>query len=165
MKREIRNHLRLYFKETKSLRILGLVSFCIILLTTFTELNINKSQSVIGRVFLTLKKISPQKGELVTINNHPSAYYPNVVFTKRLIAKEGDHIKVSKGTVFVNDKPVASLKEKTLKGEPLTPIQAQIIPYGYIFVLGDHERSFDSRYEEFGLVRTDHISGKALLLW
>jgi signal peptidase I len=57
------------------------------------------------------------------------------------------------------------LLDRTTGGDPLTPLSAKIIPEGALFVLGDHPRSFDSRYEEFGLVPVDKIWGKAILKW
>jgi signal peptidase I len=57
------------------------------------------------------------------------------------------------------------LLDQTTGGDPLTPLSAKIIPEGALFVLGDHPHSFDSRYEEFGLVPVDKIWGKAILKW
>ena len=57
------------------------------------------------------------------------------------------------------------LLEKTSDGKPLTPISATSVPEGYVFVAGDHPNSFDSRYEEFGLVPIEKIWGKAVLCW
>lgn len=57
------------------------------------------------------------------------------------------------------------LLKRTKYGDPLTPLRAERIPAGYVFVAGDHPRSFDSRYEEFGLVPLDKIWGRALFAW
>ena len=57
------------------------------------------------------------------------------------------------------------LQEKTSDGKPLTPISATSISEGYVFVAGDHPNSFDSRYEEFGLVPIEKVWGKAILWW
>lgn len=57
------------------------------------------------------------------------------------------------------------LLEKTSQGKPLTPISAAIVPEGYVFVAGDNPNSFDSRYEEFGLVPIEKIWGKAVFTW
>ena len=36
---------------------------------------------------------------------------------------------------------------------------------GYVFVAGDHPKSFDSRYDEFGLVNIENIQGRAIWWW
>jgi signal peptidase I len=55
------------------------------------------------------------------------------------------------------------LLDRTTEGDPLTPLSAKVIPEGALFVLGDHPRSFDSRYEEFGLVKMENVWGKAVM--
>lgn len=77
------------------------------------------------------------------------------------------------------------LLKQTREGNPLTPLSVKgfsegsmskgmifkgvipeaIIPPGYVFVAGDNPNSFDSRYEEFGLVPMEKIWGKAVLWW
>ncbi|MFX6119214.1 S26 family signal peptidase, partial [Acinetobacter baumannii] len=57
------------------------------------------------------------------------------------------------------------LLDKTKEGKLLTPLSISIVPEGYIFVVGDNIRSFDSRYEEFGLVPLDKVWGKAAFTW
>lgn len=61
------------------------------------------------------------------------------------------------------------LLHHTKEGRPLTPLVlnefGMTIPKGYVFVAGDHPQSFDSRYEEFGLVPVEKIWGKAVLTW
>jgi type IV secretory pathway protease TraF len=34
-----------------------------------------------------------------------------------------------------------------------------------VFVAGDHHRSFDSKYNEFGLVKRENIKGRSFALW
>lgn len=55
-------------------------------------------------------------------------------------------------------------KERSKDGRLLTPIKAGVIPPGKVFVVGDHERSFDSRYEELGLVPEKALQGSLLAL-
>ena len=62
------------------------------------------------------------------------------------------------------------LLKQTKEGNLLTPlsvknIPGEIIPTGYVFVAGDNPNSFDSRYEEFGLVPMEKIWGKAIATW
>lgn len=55
-------------------------------------------------------------------------------------------------------------KERSKDGRLLTPIKAGVIPQGKVFVVGDHERSFDSRYEELGLISEKVLQGRLLAL-
>jgi len=55
-------------------------------------------------------------------------------------------------------------KERSKDGRLLTPIKAGVIPQGKVFVVGDHERSFDSRYEELGLIPEKVLQGRLLAL-
>jgi len=55
-------------------------------------------------------------------------------------------------------------KQRSKDGRLLTPIKAGVIPQGKVFVVGDHERSFDSRYEELGLISEKVLQGRLLAL-
>ena len=128
---------------------------------------------------LTLKKSFPfqnpiRRGDIVSIHGHKPQYVGDKPFAKRVMGLPGDKITQSKGKLKIETKNTASqitfsttlpLLDKTKEGKPLTPLSVIIVPPGYVFVVGDHARSFDSRYEEFGLVSKDKIWGKALFAW
>ena len=80
---------------------------------------------------------------------------------KRVIAKEGDHIKIENSNVYVND---VKIDEKYINiGETQGDIDL-IVPANKVFTMGDNrEHSLDSRYEEVGLVSEDDILGKVVL--
>jgi conjugal transfer pilin signal peptidase TrbI len=59
---------------------------------------------------------------------------------------------------------VGKPRKKAKDGRTLTPIKPGVIPEGMAFVMGSHERSFDSRYEELGLVPKRHLRGRAIAL-
>lgn len=122
---------------------------------SFTELNINRTKSLPYSVFLTVKGLPYKEGDFVTIRNHSTRYFSDICFTKRVEGMEGD-----KTAPLLTD-----LKTHTKHSKPLTPLKAKTIPAGYVFVKANHPRSFDSRYEEFGLVAADSIIGKAFPLW
>ena len=82
--------------------------------------------------------------------------------SKELVAKEvvglpGDEIRIQNDRVYVNEMDIGVLQKATSTGIPLKPIEDEMIKEGYVFVRGRHERSFDSRYAEFGLVPIDSI--------
>ena len=93
-------------------------------------------------------------------------YYPNdpnKSFVKRVIAEEGDQVRIVDGKVYRND---------ILLDDSFVPPDyrshddwgPQVIPEGYYFVLGDHRNnSSDSRH--WGFVPKKYIIGKVQLRW
>lgn len=101
---------------------------------------------------------------------------PGVPVIKRVVGREGDivrHVHQGKSfsdpgvpEIWVGETKVGIPLKETLAGTPLTPLVFKgVIPAGYLFVAGSHERSFDSRYEEVGLIHERHIIGKAIPLF
>lgn len=84
-------------------------------------------------------------------------------YIKRVIAVPGDTLRIDRGQVYVNDKPL---------DEPYVPAEyrdtrsadAMVIPKGEYYVLGDH-RSIASDSREFGTVKRDLIYGKATFIY
>jgi signal peptidase I len=102
----------------------------------------------------------PRRSDIVML------YYPlnpDKSFVKRVIAEEGDTVRIVDGRVYVNDIP--------LKDDYVAPDYRshddwgpQVIPEGYYFVMGDHRNnSSDSRH--WGMVPKKYIIGKVQLRW
>ena len=102
----------------------------------------------------------PHIGDIVML------YYPNdpnKSFVKRVIAEEGDQVRIVDGKVYRND---------ILLDDSFVPSDfrshddwgPQVIPEGYYFVMGDHRNnSSDSRH--WGFVPKKYIIGKVQLRW
>jgi signal peptidase I len=109
---------------------------------------------------LIYRLISPQRGDIVML------YYPlkpEKSFVKRVIAEEGDTVKVVDGQVFVNDVPLADsyVASEYRSHDDWGP---SIVPEGYYFVMGDHRNnSSDSRH--WGFVPKRYIIGKVQVRW
>lgn len=103
---------------------------------------------------------SPRKGDIVML------YYPvnpDKSFVKRVIAEEGDMVRIIDGHVFVNDVP---LNDDYVPNEfrDHGDFGPQVIPEGYYFVMGDHRNnSSDSRH--WGMVPKKYIIGKVQVRW
>ncbi len=140
-------------------------------LTTYTQLLETTSESLEGIHYLiVLKSTSIKRGDIVSIQSHKPEYIGELPFTKRVIGFPGDQVIQSKTQLSVkaqNDAYAITLPllEKTKEGKTLRPLSLSTIPQGTFFVVGDHLRSFDSRYEEFGLVKAENVWGKAVLTW
>jgi signal peptidase I len=102
----------------------------------------------------------PKVGDIVML------YYPlkpEKSFVKRIIALEGDQLRIVDGHVFRNDVP---LDDSFVPPEYRSHGDwgPQVIPEGYYFVMGDHRNnSFDSR--DWGFVPKKYITGKVQVRW
>lgn len=159
--------------------VLGIGIFCLILggFAISTRLLESVSESLEGvRYLLVLKSASLKRGDIVSIQGHAPQYVGAHIFTKRIVGLPGDQIirdniqphqlyqltlKAQNGAYSL----ILPLLTKTTEGQPLTPLSVSVIPKDHFFVMGDHPRSFDSRYEEFGLISKDKIWGKGVLTW
>ncbi len=102
----------------------------------------------------------PRRGDIVML------YYPlnpDKSFVKRVIAEEGDTVRIVDGRVYVNDVPLQDdyVPAEFRSHDDWGP---QVIPEGYDFVMGDHRNnSSDSRH--WGMVPKKYIIGKVQLRW
>jgi signal peptidase I len=102
----------------------------------------------------------PRRGDIVML------YYPlnpEKSFVKRVIAEEGDTVRIVDGRVYVNDVPLRDdyVAAQYRSHDDWGP---QVIPEGYDFVMGDHRNnSSDSRH--WGMVPKKYIIGKVQLRW
>ncbi|HEX4347525.1 MAG TPA: signal peptidase I [Vicinamibacterales bacterium] len=102
----------------------------------------------------------PRRGDIVML------YYPidpSKSFVKRVIAEEGDQVRIVDGQVYVNDVP---LNDDYVPADERSHDDwgPKVIPPGYYFVMGDHRNnSSDSRH--WGYVPKKYIIGKVQLRW
>lgn len=140
-------------------------------LTTYTQLLESVSESLDGvRYLIVLKSSFVKRGDIVAIQDHTPQYFGDHIFTKRVVGLPGDKIIRNKNQLILKAQNgsfsmILPLLTQTKEGQSLTPLTLNVIPEGYLFVIGDHLRSFDSRYEEFGLVKKERIWGKGVLTW
>ena len=173
---------RLSFLKSRKQWIKGLFCFVVVFaLMAFLKDHVcllySTTASLSHRTFLKLKQMSPQKGDYTCFDC--PWYGGNVV--KKIVGVAGDSIvydregnlwvktlwakTLSVKTVWVGRQlKVGKQKKKSKDGRLLTPIKPGIIPEGMVFVMGDHERSFDSRYEEMGLIPVHALQGRVIAL-
>ena len=122
---------------------------------------INRTESLPQKVFLHLKTWPARKGHY-TVIKHSSYPFPII---KQIKGEGGDRLHYEEGELWLNDQKIGQLYTINSRGEKLTPIAAQTIPKGFVFLWATHPKSFDSRYEEMGLIHARVLQGRAVPLW
>jgi len=96
---------------------------------------------------------APQRGDIVVFKLRS---FDKEYLVKRVIALEGETMRISFGHVYINGK---SLKEPYVRGQTYPDRVSVKVPPDHCFVLGDNRLdSEDSRH--FGPVSLDKIEGK-----
>lgn len=134
---------------------------------THTQLHFCLTPSLENIRILLFYKVLPheiKRGDIVAIQGHTYKYLGQKHYAKRVVGLPGDPIHREQDILTVGTRHL-SLMDKTLEWQPLTPITLTVVPKEHVFVAGDHVRSIDSRYEEFGLVFQRNIFGKAIFAW
>jgi signal peptidase I len=110
----------------------------------------------------------PQKGDVVVFI-YPLD--PSKDFIKRVVAVEGDTVKITNKKLFINGAEAAD-SHAVYKEDTVFPAEVQkrdnfgpvTVPPGNIFVLGDNrDRSLDSRV--WGFVPLGELRGKAFIIY
>ena len=102
----------------------------------------------------------PQRGDIVML------YYPrdpDKSFVKRVVAEEGDTVRIDDGEVYVNEvlQPDLFVPPEFRSHEDHGP---EVVQESYYFVMGDHRNnSSDSRH--WGQVPEKYIIGRVQLRW
>lgn len=102
----------------------------------------------------------PQPGDIVML------FYPrdpDKSFVKRVVAQEGDTVRIENGNVFVNEvlQPDLYVPPEFRSHENHGP---EVVQESYYFVMGDHRNnSSDSRH--WGQVPEKYIIGRVQLRW
>ena len=117
-----------------------------------------------GFTFLSRK---PRRGDSVVFKTDGiGSLPPSTIYVKRVAGEPGEHVRISEGKLFVNDKQVSLSNETGEIVYELLPNSAGIspqtdatVPSGCYYVLGDNTtNSLDSRF--FGGVSRGNIIGR-----
>ena len=118
------------------------------------------SAAIYATLIVTFGVSAPRRGDIVML------YYPlnpDKSFVKRVIAEEGDTVRIVDGRVYVNDVPMDDrfVAPEFRSHDDFGPT---VVPEGYYFVMGDHRNnSSDSRH--WGMVPKRYIVGKVKVRW
>lgn len=117
---------------------------------------------------LSYRLHDPRRGDVVVLKRFDSPNTPERDLIKRVIGLEGEKIRVTDCTVYINDQPLTEpyLDPVIQQTDGCGGDQAEItVPDNSVFVLGDHRgKSSDSRV--FGAVPFDLLIGRAfVIIW
>lgn len=96
---------------------------------------------------------APAKGDYVDVDVYHASIDDDraVRLTKRVACVAGEVLRYENGRHYCGDDYLGTVLKRTTEGVPLRAFEFNgPIPEGKVFLIGDHERSFDSRY--LGLV-------------
>jgi hypothetical protein len=110
------------------------------------------SRSIPYKWCIHLLNVKPKKGDLCVFKRDGKTT------VKYLVGVSKNKIKNVNDIIYIDANIIGHAK----RSKHLTPTSTYFIPEGYVFVAGTHEDSFDSRYEEFGLVDLKNIQGTAV---
>jgi len=131
---------------------LGLIK----LLSSNISLLISNTDSLPQHYFLRYYKLTPVINNYTVVNSN---WYGGKVI-KKIVGQAGDQLWYDdRGQLFINQQLIGTPHQLATDGRKLHPIKAQVIPEGLVFLVGDHARSFDSRYQEFGLIPINELQG------
>lgn len=133
---------------------------------TYLGINIghNLSDSVPYKWFIMTKRFGALKqGQYVVFQQQIDGKFGLLV--KKIVGMPGDPILVKPDGIWVGETYVGITKKFSRRGKPLLWVAPRVIPHNQYFVSGTSVDSFDSRYQEIGLIKKEYIISRAFPLW
>lgn len=84
---------------------------------------------------------------------------------KNIRGLPGEKITTTAAQVVVGGRDGGTLNYAVMDEAELSAVTVTSVPAQHYYVTGEHARSFDSRYAEFGFVAFSQVIGKAYLIW
>ncbi|MFI5303535.1 MAG: S26 family signal peptidase [Nitrospiria bacterium] len=126
-------------------------------------LAVNFTKSLHYRLFVVVKHppAAPKNGDFVYLKFPGHTFFSKEdLFMKVVRGVPGDELITKGRDIYLNGAIVARAKEKSRLGDPLLPLHySGKIPEGKLFLLGEQIDSYDSRYDDIGLVDSSRILG------
>ena len=132
------------------------------------RISFNVSGSLPHRVFLTVRggeiSCGPESIGLFRLNARNPYWDYGTVFAKRFVGCPGNTLRTQGREFFLNGEKIAVASGHDSNGAAVSSFRFDgAIPAGSYFVLGDGEKSYDSRY--WGFVRKSWIVGRGFPLF
>lgn len=149
-------------KFIKKLLLISVVCCCVYdLAATHIRFGLTASPSLPYRLFIFHKKQEPSLN-VPGLNRYVLFYHEavNTHVIKQVKGLPGAQLRYDEeGQLWVDEFCVGKPHPTSRTGKKVKHIQPGIIPDGYIFAFAPHNRSFDSRYEDFGLIPVQSLQG------
>lgn len=131
------------------------LTFCLlgtlIPITPIVGVRFTISPSLPYKFFISRPFTHPVKYQYVSLT-HPKS---DILLAKQIIGVPGDYISVKNDNLCINELAYGLILKTSKSGTQYHPIAEGEIPEGCVFVYAPHSDSFDSRYQEFGLVQME----------
>ena len=151
--------------------IIAVSAFVLVMAIVYTKQHYliihNKSESLPSHWFLIAKNQIHQKDQIFAfrVRENP-VYRSGEIFIKIVGGVAGDEVMIKNRDFYINDQAtnqlIGTAKTQSLKGLPLTMADVGIIPPNHFFAYTTHQDSYDSRYQEIGLINAKDIIGTAV---
>jgi signal peptidase I len=109
----------------------------------------------------------PQRGDVVVFNDKTNSGYDGTPIIKRIIALEGDIVKIEGGIIYVKESGKDNFSIVNYVEDmdiPHRDMEEVTVPQGEMFVMGDNVNlSKDSRDPMVGTIKVKSIIGKVIL--
>jgi conjugative transfer signal peptidase TraF len=157
-------------KKLVVLLLIGVLLTGVVVFLAGSGVVINLSRSLPQRVFWVRRRyFKVNKGNYILFKNSQAHHYRSRTLVKMVLAIPGEQLEVIPLSKEINNLQsylkisgtVLGVLARTSRGTLLKTLQIRTIPEGMYFVGGFHRDSYDSRYEEFGLVKQEDILGVA----
>lgn len=125
----------------------------------------NITQSLPYKHFLIVKNTKANKGDYILFVAPKTCQYVGMNLIKKIVGVSGEQVRVISQNVYVDENLVGRAKTHTKRGTAISTTKEMTIPANQYFVATDHIDSYDSRYDEFGLINEKDIIGVAYPLW
>lgn len=154
-------------KHRKILIVGILIMSSILLFRHYFLLVPNLSSSLPQHLFLVIKGDVPTARDQFFVAYVPgNQYYSKRPFIKMVGGLPKDQIRIVDRAFYINDQFIGFAKFHSLKGDPLARAQiAGMIPEQKFFAYTLHRDSYDSRYQEIGLIDEKNIVGTAIAIF
>ena len=125
------------------------------------KIGINSSDSIPGTVFLIVKGSKLKRNDMAAFYPPENPYY-KTWFVKYVAGVPGDSVSSLGSSFYINGRFIGNAKDHAKDGSVLHPSAPGIITKDHYFVWTPHKDSYDSRYQDIGLVPVDRVIGRAI---
>lgn len=145
---------------TSSLTLFSLITVS----SKWIKIGFNNSESLPGSIFLVIKNGEINRGDLVAFYPPKNPNY-KTWFVKYLVGLPGDKVREYNRDFFINDRFIGRAKEYSKQGIKLEKTTSRVIEKGFFFMWTPHKDSYDSRYQDIGLIPSDRVIGRAIRIF